>query len=190
MKYGHTMSSVIFESKKLAKTSRPGWSVWPRRLTNMTYRFQSIKLPRGKALRVGERLHESLEDCVSGRWVHPEYYYPCLAILHALSELGMKMDTLQSEMAVSGAGCNGRMDIYGVLSDGRSCVVEIKSTLGKYLNRPSPQELIQLGYYATLSGSKTPRLACLRISFPSRRLGVYCMDVSATMMKQIRASID
>lgn len=184
------MSSVTFNSKELARTAPPDWSVWPRRLSNMTYRFRSNAQPLGDSLWVGERLHQSLQACLAGKWVYPEYYYPCLAILHALDELGMEMNSLQSELTVSGPKDHGRMDIFGVLADGRCCIVEIKSTLGKYLNRPSPQEVIQLGYYATLSEAESPRLACLRLSFPSRRLGVYSMDVSATLMKQMRASID
>lgn len=155
----------------------------------MTYRFRCDAQPSGNALWVGERLHESLETCLHGKWVYSEYYYPCRAILHALQELGMLMNSLQSEKTVSGAGCYGRMDIYGVLTDGRSCVVEIKSTLGNELRRPKPDEVIQLGYYAALSGAQSPRLAFLRISFPTRRLAVYTMDPTPAIMREMRHTI-
>lgn len=151
----------------------------------MIYRYRSDGLPKGDSLWVGDQLHECLEACIKGQWVRSDYYYPCLAILHALEELCMVRSSLQSELYVCKKGCRGRIDVYGRLADGRVCIAEIKSTLGNYLKRPTPSEVIQMACYAFLAGAEFPRLACLRISIPTRRLGVFSMDVSSSMMQQI-----
>lgn len=101
----------------------------------------------------------------------------------------MVRSSLQPELYVSKKGCCGRIDVHGHLADGRVCIVEIKSTLGNYLIRPTPVEVIQMACYAFLAGAKSPRLACLRISLPTRRLGVFSMDVSSSMMQQIRRDV-
>ncbi|WP_269538040.1 hypothetical protein [Cerasicoccus fimbriatus] len=146
-------------------------------------------LPKGDALWVGERLHQCLEACINGQWVRSDYYFPCLAILHALEELDMVRSSLRSELCVSKLGYRGRIDIHGLLADGRVCIVEIKATVGPYLRRPKPAEVIQMGCYAALSDAQAPRLACVRISLPSRRLGVFIMDISPKTMQQIRRDV-
>lgn len=158
---------------------------WPGLLPQRVYNLKVPRIASGSSLAVGEQLHAQLHLYWRGAWIDPDYYYTCVGIEDILSDLGLKRANLKTELPVSGGGIRGQVDICGSLINGRSAVVEIKSTQGEYGLPPSPREVCQLGLYASLLKYNTPTLICLRVNLRLRKISAFVMSDTSTLISNV-----
>lgn len=163
---------------------------WPFRYPTDVYDYWTTRWPKGSPIQVGERLHDAMHIFLTkGAWIYPEYYVPCQTILEILDDLGLPKNALQSEMPIGTGRLRGRVDLCGRLADGRSCITEIKTTLGDHAEPPSHEEIVQMGCYANLQSSKKPVLICMRVLLRENKICVFRLDDTDQVLAQVRGAI-
>lgn len=160
-------------------------ATWPSLLPQHVYNLEVPRIASGRSLDLGEQLHAKLHQFWGGTWIDPDYYYTCAAIEDVLIDLGLDRGNLKTELPVSGNGLNGQVDICGSLSDGRSAVIEIKSTQGEYALPPSSRELCQLALYSSLLKYDAPTLICLRVNFRLRKVSAFVMSDASALIANV-----
>ncbi|PXA04013.1 hypothetical protein DDZ13_08180 [Coraliomargarita sinensis] len=149
---------------------------WRFATPSLIYSIPLLKgQPFGSPVAVGEKFHSSLERFWSGQHVEPWFYGACLGVMAGVEELGVDIATIRTEVAIRSNKTWGVIDFIGSSGD-RSIVGEVKTTCGKFLRAPSPDEVCQASLYGALQGSEAPLLVFFRVCFRSSRVAVYLSD--------------
>ena len=156
------MHSVTQFSRQLAGRNLR-WASWPQRLPSAVYRFPGQRFHSCPEA-AGEELHGAFSRFVKGCWVPKHCYSSCRAIIDALLDIGLDLESIQTETPVTASGLSGRPDIIGTTVSGNPFVGEIKTSLGRLGLAPRTPEIIQLATYAALLGHYDSVLACLRLA--------------------------
>ncbi|WP_269537997.1 hypothetical protein [Cerasicoccus fimbriatus] len=183
MKKESTPINVTQFSKSLATEYLP-WTQWPKRLPDILLDYKAnYPMAHLPSLQIGEELHEHLSRFLKyGKWIPPEYYFPCVTIADALLAIGFRLEDINSELSVQCGPVAGQVDVCGVLGNGRPCVVEVKATQGKYVLPPRASEVVQMATYAYGLGYSEPVLACLRVAVRKCCVSAFIVDDGSAMV--------
>jgi len=162
-------------AKQIAQSSTE--IAWPHMHANHVYDYAGTGMFNGDSMKVGEELHKHLELYLNGRFVPQREREVCSVIVEILLELGL--DDIETECAVQYGSVRGKVDLYGTHANGRSWVIEVKTTQGSHIEEPRAQELMQLALYARMLQFKNPLLACIRVNLRTMKVGVYLTTKTA-----------
>lgn len=161
--------NVTQTSKALAQANPE--LAWGTTYPDRIYDFNGTQVPQGNPMEVGEALHFNLHKLINDLWVPREYYNATASILEVLEDLGIEQ--VDTEKRIVRGGIHGQCDLHGIDLRRNHWVFEIKTTRGRHVEPPRPNEMIQMALYASMLKLDSPRLACIRINLATSKIGVY-----------------
>lgn len=176
---------VTAAAKKIEELEEFGHQ-WPDSLPQCIYRLRVPQLPSGEPMTLGEEFHLNLERHLNGEWIAKEFYYSANSVGEILRDLGFLLKDLKSEIPLLKGKLSGIADLAGQDSEGRNCVVEIKTTQGRFVMSPQRWELAQMAMYAEMLDLERPRLVCIRLNF---RFGIASVFSADFETETIRAMV-